>query len=60
MESNVGTGAGTVGGTLVTIVANINREGILKTAALAGIGAVVSFCVSHLLKRFLLFLNRFF
>ncbi len=44
------TKAGTVGGTLLTVVANIHREDLLKTAILAAIGAVVSFVVTVLLK----------
>lgn len=50
MDNNAGTKAGTIGGTLVTIFANINRDDVFKTAILAAIGAIVSFCVSHLLK----------
>jgi mannitol-specific phosphotransferase system IIBC component len=45
-----GTKAGTVGGTLLTIVANIKSEDVLKTIVLAGIGAIVSFFVSLGLK----------
>jgi len=49
------TKAGTAGGTLLTILANITCEDILKTAILAGVGAVVSFGVTllckHLIKR---------
>ncbi len=50
MESNTGTKAGTVGGTLLTICYNIHSEDVAKTIVLAGIGAVVSFVVSLLLK----------
>jgi ABC-type sulfate transport system permease component len=45
-----GTAAGTAGGTLLTIFANIHSEDVFKTAALACIGAVVSFSISLLLK----------
>lgn len=44
------TKAGTAGGTLLTIFANINSEDILKTVVLAAVGAVVSFAVTLLLK----------
>jgi len=47
---NSGTKAGTAGGTLLTLIVNINNEDILRTAVLAIIGAVVSFAVSVLLK----------
>jgi len=50
MENNTGTKAGTVGGTLLTIFYNIRSEDIVKTIVLAGVGAVVSFVVSLLLK----------
>jgi mannitol-specific phosphotransferase system IIBC component len=45
-----GTVAGTAGGTLLTIFANIHSEDIVKTAMLAVIGATVSFTISLLLK----------
>ncbi|HVT85820.1 MAG TPA: hypothetical protein VHD35_11515 [Chitinophagaceae bacterium] len=44
------TKAGTAGGTLLSIFANINSGDLLKTAILAAIGAVVSFSVTLLLK----------
>ena len=50
------TRAGTAGGTLLTIIANINCTDLLKTVVLAAIGAVVSFSVTlflkHLIKKF--------
>ena len=55
MESNTGTKAGTIGGTLLTIIYNIRTEDVVKTIVLAGIGAIVSFIVSLGLK--LLFRN---
>lgn len=44
------TKAGTAGGTLLTIFANISSEDILKTVILAAIGAVISFTVTISLK----------
>ena len=44
------TKAGTAGGTLLTIFANISSEDILKTIILAAIGAAVSFAVTIFLK----------
>jgi hypothetical protein len=41
---------GTVGGTFLSIVPNIQSEDIVKTAVLATVGAVVSFMISLLLK----------
>jgi hypothetical protein len=45
------TKAGTAGGTLLSIFANINSGDIIKTGVLAAIGAVVSFSVTLLLKH---------
>jgi mannitol-specific phosphotransferase system IIBC component len=45
-----GTVAGTAAGTLLTIFVNIHSEDVVKTAALACIGAVVSFTISLALK----------
>ena len=45
-----GTVAGTVGGTLLTIFANIHSDDVIKTIVLASIGAVVSFVISIGLK----------
>jgi mannitol-specific phosphotransferase system IIBC component len=44
------TKAGTAGGTLLTILANITSEDLIKTGILAAVGAVVSFVVTLLLK----------
>jgi len=41
-----GTKSGTIGGTLLTVIANIRSEDVIKTAALAAIGATISFFVS--------------
>lgn len=45
------TKAGTFGGTLTILLANINSGDVLKTIVMAGIGATVSFVVSHVLKK---------
>jgi mannitol-specific phosphotransferase system IIBC component len=44
------TKSGTVCGTLLTIIANLQQTDLVKTAILATVGAIVSFCVSLLLK----------
>lgn len=44
-------GIGTGGGTLLSVVGQLGLHDVLKTAALAAIGAVVSFAVSWLLQR---------
>lgn len=41
---------GTATGTVLTIIVNISSQDVLKTAVLATVGAVVSFCVSYSLK----------
>jgi mannitol-specific phosphotransferase system IIBC component len=45
-----GTILGTVSGTVLTVAVNVGSSDILKTVILASLGAVVSFCVSLLLK----------
>ncbi len=45
-DNHGGTVAGTAGGTLLTIFANIHSEDVVKTVVLALIGAVVSFSIS--------------
>ena len=42
--------AGTAGGTILAIVGVVDPGDMLKTAILAGIGAMVSFVVSAILK----------
>jgi len=42
---------GTVSGTVLTVVVNINSSDIIKTVILAALGAVVSFAVTVALKR---------
>ncbi len=44
------TKAGTIGGTLLTILVNINGADLFKTGILAAVGAVVSYSVTLLLK----------
>lgn len=44
------TKAGTAGGTLLTIFANITSEDVIRTIILAAIGAAVSFTVTIFLK----------
>ena len=47
---NTNTVAGTIGGTLLVLCMKINVDDILNNALLAGIGAVVSFGVSLIMK----------
>jgi len=51
--NNSGMKTGTVGGTLLSIAANISSGDLLRTAILAAVGAAVSFTVSVLLKLLL-------
>jgi mannitol-specific phosphotransferase system IIBC component len=51
--NNSGTKIGTVGGTLLSIAANISSGDLLRTAILAAVGAIISFTVSVLLKLLL-------
>lgn len=44
------TKAGTLGGTLLTIIVNIKSEDLIKTGVLAAVGAFVSFSVTLILK----------
>jgi hypothetical protein len=44
------TKAGTLGGTLFIFFLNLSTTEVLKTVVLAGVGAIVSFSVSLLLK----------
>ena len=50
--------AGTAGGTLLSILANIHSGDILKTAVLAAIGAVVSFGSTMLLKMVIRYFKK--
>lgn len=45
-----GTILGTVSGTVLTVAVNIGSSDVIKTVALAALGAVVSFGVSVFLK----------
>lgn len=47
---HAGTKAGTVGGTLTTIIANLDAGDVVRTCILATVGALVSFTVSVILK----------
>lgn len=49
-EATAGTKAGTIGGTLLTIVANLDSSDLVRTVILATVGAVVSFVISLGLK----------
>lgn len=50
MSVNQPTLMGTVGGTLLSVMANLGSSDVVKTMVLASIGATVSFIVSLLLK----------
>ena len=50
MEANYSTKAGTIGGTLISIFCNLHKEDVAGTVTLAGLGALVSFLVSILMK----------
>ncbi len=50
MQSSNHSLVATASGTFLSIVPNLNSEDILKTVALASIGAIVSFGISILLK----------
>ena len=52
------TKAGTACGTLLTIFANIKSEDLIKTAVLAGVGAVISFTITLVLKRLIRKLSK--
>jgi mannitol-specific phosphotransferase system IIBC component len=50
MTANNSTVLGTVGGTLLCVLSNMESGDIIKTVILAAIGAVVSFTVSVVLR----------
>lgn len=52
------TAIGTLSGTLLTVIATIDTEDVLKTIFLAGIGAIVSFTMSKFLSWIWQFLQR--
>ena len=49
--TNAQLSAGTGGGTLLSVLAQLGMHDMVKTAALAAIGAVVSFAVTWALQR---------
>ena len=49
-ELDMGTKAGTIGGTLLTIICNIHLADLTRTAVLAAVGATISFAVSIFLR----------
>jgi mannitol-specific phosphotransferase system IIBC component len=55
---DTGTKAGTIGGTFLTVAANIHNDDMIKTIVLAAIGAIVSFSVSLLMKLLILKLRK--
>ena len=55
---NTGTKAGIIGGTFISVAANIQNGDVLKTIVLAAIGAMVSFSVSLLMKLLILKLRK--
>ena len=46
MPPEVSARTGTAGGTLLVLLLQLKAEELLKTAVLAAVGAIVSFCVS--------------
>jgi tRNA A22 N-methylase len=52
------TAIGTLTGTLLTVLATIDTEDVLKTVVLAGIGAIVSFTMSKFLSWIWHFFQR--
>ena len=53
MDHSTGTQTtvvGTISGTVLTILVNIGTHDVFKTVLLAGIGAIVSFVVTQVLK----------
>ncbi|HWL00280.1 MAG TPA: hypothetical protein VNQ55_10050 [Parapedobacter sp.] len=49
--ANTQLGVGTGGGTLLSVLAQLGTHDMVRTAALAAIGAVVSFAVTWALQR---------
>ena len=50
METTIYARSGIIGGTLISIFCNLHSEDIVKTITLAGLGTVVSFLISMLMK----------
>ena len=57
-QNNNGTILGTIGGTLLSVFANVHAGDIVKTIVLATVGALVSFGVSLLLKKAVRFISK--
>ncbi|MBU2912716.1 hypothetical protein [Reichenbachiella agariperforans] len=53
-----GTKSGTIGGTLLTLVANVDASDLIRTCILAVVGATVSFAVSFFWKWLIRILKR--
>ena len=51
MNEHSYTKTGTIGGTITIVLANINSGDVIKTAVLAGVGALVSFVISYVMKE---------
>ncbi len=51
MDNSLTLKAGTFGGFALSVIPNITSADVFKTIVLAIIGAVVSFCVTLLLKQ---------
>ena len=52
MDSNTTLWTGTAAGTFLSVLPNLHSEDIVKTIILATVGAIVSFIVSIIIKRF--------
>ena len=50
MQQSNSTAIGTVGGTFLSVIPNLQSEDIFKTIILATVGAIVSFLISLVLK----------
>lgn len=50
MKTNHSLSIGTVSGTLLSVLPNLNSSDLIRTAILAAVGAAASFIVSFLLK----------
>ena len=51
MSDHINTRTTTIGGTLLVLFLTLDGSDILRTAVLAGVGAGVSFIMSHVMKR---------
>jgi len=58
MEATIYTRSGIIGGTLISIFCNLHPEDVVKTITLAGLGTIVSFLVSILMKRIFEFFKK--